>query len=688
MIVATAGHVDHGKTTLVRTLTGIDTDRLPEEKARGMSIDLGFAYLRRADRAPIAFVDVPGHERFVRNMIAGVHTIDLALLVVAADDGPMPQTLEHLRILELLGAPRAAVVLTKIDRVDPAHRAQSQSAVEALVAGSRFAGAPLFAVSAQTGEGLPALLDFLLGLADAPALVREAGGVFRMHVDRVFVLQGLGVVATGAVVAGRIAAGDEVFLPRTGRSGRVRSLRANDTETPEAVAGQRCALNLPGFSRGDLERGDVLVGIAGPGGTRRIEVELDAAGAHALRRGHAVLVCIGAQAVRGTATPVTATPVTAAPAAIEGPSDDTASGAAAPAADTAPSTGAAVLAEPQESRLATSSDAADPRFVRLSLAAPIVAFHGDRLLLRDAGSDALLAGGRVLDTAPPERGRARQLQPSRLAVLAAGSPGPPLVAALLALPAQVIDLDWLARIACAPAGTVSQWLQAAGGIALEGSDARLAVSPANLVAASEALLAAVDAWHRDHPDRLGATLPVLLESLRDWPAALPRAALRAQLSAGALSQVGPFVRRSGHRPVLTPAETVGWQQIAPALGGDGDGSDDLKAPRVLELAERFGRPAAEIEQLLGRAAEAGFVYRVSRNRFFLPRAVVALATLAHTLAAENPAGTFYAAQFRDRSKLGRNLTIEVLEFLDAMGITRRVGAVRHVVGSPESLRTD
>ncbi|MGH8707380.1 MAG: selenocysteine-specific translation elongation factor, partial [Burkholderiales bacterium] len=228
MIVATAGHVDHGKTSLVRALTGVDTDRLPEEKRRGMSIDLGFAYA-----GPIAFVDVPGHERFVRNMAAGVGGIDLALLVVAADDGPMPQTREHLAILEHLGAPRLLAVLSKIDRVSPERLAEAEAELRALLPEPE-----ILKVSSATGEGVNALRTRLLDLAKDTA-PRDSRQRFRMHVDRAFVIDGLGLVVTGTVVSGAIGAGDEIQVLPAGRRARVRSLRANNGEAARARAGQR-----------------------------------------------------------------------------------------------------------------------------------------------------------------------------------------------------------------------------------------------------------------------------------------------------------------------------------------------------------------------------------------------------------------------------------------------------------------
>ncbi|HEX2197812.1 MAG TPA: selenocysteine-specific translation elongation factor, partial [Burkholderiales bacterium] len=236
MIVATAGHVDHGKTSLVKALTGIDADRLPEEKKRGMTIDLGFAY-----REGIGFVDVPGHERFVHNMLAGVAGIDLALLVVAADDGPMPQTREHLAILELLGVPRTAVVLTKIDRVPPERANEVSNEISELLP-----GAPLFPVSSVTADGVPALKAFLeQAAAEAPH--RALKGNFRLSVDRCFSIAGAGLVVTGTALNGEIAVGAEVRALLAGTGARVRAIHAQNAPAQHGRAGQRLALNLAGL---------------------------------------------------------------------------------------------------------------------------------------------------------------------------------------------------------------------------------------------------------------------------------------------------------------------------------------------------------------------------------------------------------------------------------------------------------
>src|SRR6185437_4160592 len=236
MIVATAGHVDHGKTSLVRRLTGVDTDRLPEEKRRGLTIELGFAFARLPDGTEIGFVDVPGHERFLRNMLAGVMGIDSALLVVAADDGPMPQTREHLAILDLIGVAQLAIAVSKTDRVSPARVGEVGDAMRASAAARGFPDVAILPVSSETGEGIAALQAHLAALARA-RVARRPGAGFRLAVDRCFTLPGAGTIVTGTVAAGGARVGDLLLLTPLGTQVRVRNIHAQDRDSTEARAG-------------------------------------------------------------------------------------------------------------------------------------------------------------------------------------------------------------------------------------------------------------------------------------------------------------------------------------------------------------------------------------------------------------------------------------------------------------------
>ena len=302
MIVGTAGHIDHGKTTLVRALTGVDTDRLPEERRRGISIELGFAYLDLPGGARLGFVDVPGHERLVHTMLAGATGIDFALLLVAADDGVMPQTREHAAVLSLLGIARGAVVVTKADRAEPARRDEVVAQAGALCAGTGMADWPIVSVSAHTGDGLDALGALLARAATRVPAHRNAGRAFRLAVDRAFVLDGVGTVVTGTAHAGTVAIGDELAIAPGGGRARVRSLHAQNRTVERAGAGQRCAIGLAGVDRAVVPRGAWLVAPDVELGTDRLDATLLVwpGEPRALRSGTPVHVHVGAASVTGT----------------------------------------------------------------------------------------------------------------------------------------------------------------------------------------------------------------------------------------------------------------------------------------------------------------------------------------------------------------------------------------------------
>lgn len=260
MIVGTAGHIDHGKTALIKALTGTDPDRLAEEKARGITIDLGFAYADLGGGTITGFVDVPGHERLLHTMLAGAGGIDFALLVIAANDGIMPQTCEHLAVLDLLGITRGVVALTKIDLVDPQRRTEVTARIRTTLAGTGLGTAPSIPVSAQSGEGIPALRS-ALAEAESESTVRDHAGLLRFSVDRSFTLPGAGTVVTGMMLSGQVRLDDVVTVSPSGLTARVRGIHAQNRKATEGLAGQRCALNLAGdrVTKDALRRGDIVL---------------------------------------------------------------------------------------------------------------------------------------------------------------------------------------------------------------------------------------------------------------------------------------------------------------------------------------------------------------------------------------------------------------------------------------------
>ncbi len=635
MIVATAGHVDHGKTSLVKALTGVDTDRLPDEKRRGLTIDLGFAYLPLADGPVIGFVDVPGHERFIHNMLCGVSGVDFVLLVVAADDGPMPQTIEHLAIVDQLGVRRGAVALTKVDRVAPERVADVTREVQALLAPTRLAGVPIFPLSAVRGEGVDALKTSLERSARALE-ARDAQGNFRLAVDRCFSVAGAGLVVTGTAVSGTIAVGEPVRALLAGVEARVRAIHGQNTKTERGHAGQRCALNLAGAALGrtQIARGDWIVAGNVPPAVRRIDARLRVLAGEAKPFKHWTPVHLHLGAAHAT--------------------------------------GRVALLEDE-----VLAPGASGR-VQLVLEQPIGALRGDRFIVRDQTARRTLGGGVVIDVFPPPRGRAK---PERIAFLTAmelDDDGEAL-STLLGEAASGLDLARFAENRNLSAAAAERLFERVAMKTVSGAAGRLGYAPARWSALRETALAALDAWHRRSPDLVGAPEDRLLEGsgIRMPRAAL--ATLAAELAReGAVVREGLGVRLPQHRPQLSPADATLWQQLAPQLENSA-----LRPPSIAELAVALGQEPKPLESALARLARQGFIVRISKTRFFLPAMLGRLEQFAVDEAQAR--GAITAAGFRDRSGIGRNLTIEVLEYFDRIRFTRRSGNSHVLVRSDHAI---
>ncbi len=628
MIVATAGHVDHGKTALVRALTGIETDRLPEEKRRGLTIDLGFAYQRLLGGGVLGFVDVPGHERFVPNMLAGLGAIDRVLLVIAADEGPMPQTSEHLTILDLLGLDTGAVVITKTDRVDATRLAAAIAEIEKLLAKGPLADSPVFAVSAKTGAGMAALEGWLLDEAGALA-TRPVRGHARLAVDRCFSLDGIGLVVTGALVSGRIARDDELVVTPSGERVRVRSLHADDTEVEAAVAGQRVATNLVGrgLRKELVRRGDWLVAEALHRPTVRVDARLrvPAGAARGLRSRVPVHIHLGAADVTGRIHPL----------------------------------GGATIA-PGESGLA-----------QIMLDRPVSAAWGDRLVLRDTSAQVTLGGGTVIDPAGLGRGRAK---PARLAVLAAMEWNAPedALAALLECEEGGVELDAFTTARNLTGAELEAACADVDAVRLGGGASGRLVAPEAWRGLKEVLLGALGAWHEARPESPGPAPERLRSQLeRRVPAALLRAAIEALREEGAIAPGGARLARPGFAPAMAAKDVVPWAEVETLMAA-GEGSP----PVVHELAKALGREAEAVARLLERARGLGLVERVAANRYLLPAALARYQEVARDLANEAEGGRFSVAAYRDRAGVGRNFAVELLEHFDAKGLTERGGEGR------------
>lgn len=621
MIVGTAGHIDHGKTRLVRALTGIETDRLPEERTRGISIELGYAYVPVDATATLGFVDVPGHERFVHTMVAGATGIDVALLVVAADDGVMPQTREHLAILQLLGVDRGAVALTKIDRVDVARIAQVEIQIAALLARTSLQDAPVFACNSLDADdaGVAALRSHLHAWAagtDSAHPAERQGELFRMPVDRVFSLAGHGTLVTGAVHGGVTGVGAHLQLMPAGNEVRVRSIHAQNQASEQAMAGQRCALNLASIARDAIDRGDWIADPRALLATTRVDVRLRLPALAAPLRDWAPLHIHWGTMHRQARV---------------------------------------VLLE--------DDDHGNGQLVQLVFDTPVCAMCGDRFIARDSAATRTLGGGIVLDPDPPQR---RRRSPARLAwlgaleQLAAGAGSGPL---LQQAPAGV-SLAALQRY-CRRAIEQIELPEDARRIATRQDT--VIILAAHWQALRDQVVSSLRDWHERRPDEPGvdsgrlqrSTLPALAVSL--W-----NALLQDLLDDGSVQRVGAWWRLPGHDHAPPERERLLLQRVLPRLHAGG-----FDPPWVRTVATDLGLAEDELRAVLRRAAARGDLFQIVPDLFYAPARIAELAAILAQLS--HATGTVDAAAFRDAIGLGRKRSIQILEFFNRVGYTRRVG---------------
>jgi selenocysteine-specific elongation factor len=631
MIVGTAGHIDHGKTALVRALTGVDTDRLKEEKARGISIDLGFAYLPAPDGSTLGFVDVPGHEKFVHNMLAGATGIDFVLLVIAADDGVMPQTREHLAIVDLLGIERGIVVLSKADLADPARRAKVADDINGLLGGTALSSAEILPVSTVTGEGIDALRARLFELARTIG-ARSARGRFRLAVDRSFTLSGAGTVVTGTVLSGAVAVGDRVVVSPCGVAARVRSIHAQNRPTERGVAGERCALNLTGdaVSKDAIARGQMVVEEALHAPSDRIDArfkllasEVRPVGQWLPARLHHAASEVGARIVLLGDEPITP-------------------GGEAP--------------------------------VQLVLERPIAAAAGDRFVLRDTTSQRTIGGGALLDLRAPAR---KRRGPERLAQLAAHALADPAAAlkALLERPPLFVDLTAFARDRALAAADVAAVVKSLDAMTVQTPSGILALAATTWQRLKRSLLATLTKFHADHPDLQGIGVEPLRLQLRPLlPAPGFIAVLQGLVRTGDIALDGAWVRLKSHSVRLTAEDERLWVKIAPLLGG----TDRFRPPRVRDIAGILTAREADVRRLLKLLGRMGKVDEVAHDHFFLRATVAEMVEIVLDCSAQAADGQFSAAQLRDRLDNGRKVAIQILEFFDRHGVTLRRGDLRRV----------
>ncbi|WP_220667857.1 selenocysteine-specific translation elongation factor [Raoultella ornithinolytica] len=601
MIIATAGHVDHGKTTLLQAITGVNADRLPEEKLRGMTIDLGYAYWPQPDGRVLGFIDVPGHEKFLSNMLAGVGGIDHALLVVACDDGVMAQTREHLAILQLTGKPSLTVALTKADRVEAQRVEEVRGDVTAVLAEFGFTDATLFATAATENQGIAELREHLLQLS---ARAHPQHQRFRLAIDRAFTVKGAGLVVTGTALSGEVNVGDTLWLTGVDKPMRVRGLHAQNQAVGQAWAGQRIALNIVGDAQKEaLNRGDWLLSVRPPEASERVIVELQC---------HTPLTQWQSLHIHHAASHIT---------------------------------GRVSLLE---------GDLAE-----LVLDTPLWLADNDRLVLRDISARVTLAGARVVTLNPPRRGKRKPEYLQWLATLAA-SQGDDAQALDIHLQRDAVRLDdfaWARQLSDEGLNVLinrPDYLQAGNSLLSAPLAARW----------QRKLLDALARYHDQHRDEPGPGRERLRRiALPMEDEALVLLLIEQMRASGTIDSHHGWLHLPEHKAGFTEEQQSIWLRVA-----------DLFADEpwwVRDLAKEAGVEEALMRAVLRQAAQQGMITAIVKDRYYRNDRIVAFARMIREL--DLARGSTCAADFRDTLNVGRKLAIQILEYFDRIGFTRRRG---------------
>jgi len=637
LVVGTSGHIDHGKSTLVRALTGTDPDRLAEEKRRGITIDLGFAHLDGPQGQHIAFVDVPGHERFVHNMLAGAAGMDAVLLVVAADRGVMPQTLEHLHICDLLGLRRGLVVLTRADLADADLLTLSAEEVRRATAGTFLEQAPILAVSATTGQGLPELKAALYALADGQQQDAEHSHnlalPFRLPVDRVFTLKGFGTVVTGTALAGHLHAEDPLVLYPGGKPVRVRGMQVQGQAATQVAAGQRVALNLASMDKSQLARGHQLAAPESLLVSHMLNTRLHLLEGLAQELGQRTRVRLHL----GTAEVL----------------------------------GRLVLLEGES--LAPGQTC----WVQVRLEQPVASRWGDRFIVRSYSPMHTLGGGVVID---PQPIKARRLRRHLLAGLEAlGGPDPRArveQAVLLQGTRGMLRQEGVLRTGL-PEKQLEKQVQTLSSqgvlVAIAPTTGRL-LHAAALERIGRFLLRQLEQQHLLHPEREGLTLPELapkLSPLYSTPEVGQMLSRLAKL--GQLVPEGQFWRLPGHKKGLGTQASQAQDALLAAVAAGG-----LQPPRKSTLLAQVGLDDKIGTPLLKTAAHQGLLVQIKEDLYYIPSALAHMQDQLRAYLAQNP--TISVIQFKDLLNIPRKHAVDVLEYCDAQRITLRLGNERVLRG--------
>lgn len=620
MIFVTSGHVDHGKTALLQALTGTDTTHLPEEKKRGLTIDLGYAYLplgnETGEAEILGFIDVPGHQKFLSNMLAGLGGVDYALLAVSAEEGIKPQTVEHLEILNLLNFKQIIVVLTKADRADAErialHTAQLKQQFPFL------ASSPFFATSALTREGIDELRNYLI---EQSRLRRENAQPFRYAIDRVFTVKGAGVVVTGTAVAGKVRVGDALCLS-SGSKVRVKAIHAQNQPSETGVAGQRLALNIANAEKGHIRRGDWITELAPDFATDRISVTLTVA--QKLKETTAVHLYHFASHVTGKLSLLNAK-----------------------------------QAAPHPAYISNDEATADSfYFAEIVLDEPLHIARGDKFIVRNGDDSRTLAGAQVLEIHAPKRHKRSE---AHLAYLAKSvqtvNIGQRISLRLENKAVELARLLWeeqlfAADIAALGFNVDSPWIY----------------TQAFKRVAQDKILTKMAEYHAAHQDQSGVTKARLHRiALLEQPEKLVFEFIDDLIESKALAQTRGWLHLPDHRVEFSPDELQIWQQIRPLF-------EATNRPLwVREIASALSADETKIRNLLYKAGKLGYLVPIVKDRFLLHEQIEVFAELIRAFVLEH--GEISVNRLRDEIQYGRKATVQLIEYFDRSGFLKRKGNV-------------
>ena len=630
MIVATAGHVDHGKTTLIKQITGIDTDTLEEEKRRGVSINLGYAFLHENSES-IGFIDVPGHHRFINTMISGVSSIDMALVVVAASEGLKPQTIEHFEILRLLGIKKYAIILTHIDRVDISHRESVASQIQGLMGEET----PVFPVNNKSGDGISQLKNYLLNEAMGQDSKSEQGH-FRLSIDRKFLLNGIGLVTTGTVISGRISEGDSLILLPHRKDVRVRAIHAQNRKSSIGQIGERCALQISGIEKKDISRGDWLSACAHTPSTNRINVRLEISRHLSFTLKHLcpIKLFIGAKLI------------------------------------------SAKLYLLERKKDGNFLKAATSVFAQIIIDGQISCCSGDRFIIRDDSELVTLGGGSVID--PFAEYSPKFDDDDRNYLLALEMP-----TILQKLERLVVDQKCLVNLS---EFEVAQNLREEDlddllgvksmqdkATTFQNGNQTYILSKERWKLSQQIVLVFLRKWHENNPSSSGLEMDqILAEASTIIDEVIFPNLIQDLIDTGSLSHRDGKFSIKGIEPVVPAVDLVNWEMIKEAIA-----RYHQQIPTLANIKDELSLDSSVLQRALKIAVKDRQAFMIGESRFLLPDTLSFFAEKIKTFSREK--SSFSVVEVKNLLCLGRNSCIDLLEYFDLIGFTKRFGAERIII---------